>query len=397
MEPELQGDAPGDLETQRASALIEMDVPLADAKRYLSLREYEYFRQTLAPAADAYLAGRKGSLPGDYRLDPRTIANRAWIMTIDERKQAPAKRRQAKADYDQFILEINHEISQFKQQLESERRPDFAYHPTLARYRPDSWCSLQLPTPEEVTKWAAPHVEKKLPPDLAGLVALNVRGEALTLPRARFELRGSTPCLLWRFTIRVLATVEIRLTQTTFTREFRGYEYPIDVDAQGLGHCYVGPASWDRQEGFAVPLILLAALARGALEDAGVVLAGQDSSSMRFLVQGYDGEVAISTKFFQFITDICKERPLAEGLLAAGVTDRITARIVQKKVIALPSPAAAGAPAGEASDDNREVEARLESMGYKETDVKKMIESLQVLPGMSIEDRIKEALKSTQT
>ena len=83
--------------------------------------------------------------------------------------------------------------------------------------------------------------------------------------------------------------------------------------------------------------------------------------------------------------------------MAAGVTDRITARIVQKKVIALPSPAAAGAPAGEASDDNREVEARLESMGYKETDVKKMIESLQVLPGMSIEDRIKEALKSTQT
>jgi hypothetical protein len=187
------------------------------------------------------------------------------------------------------------------------------------------------------------------------------------------------------------------LAQTTFTREFSGYKYRMDVDGQELGHCYVGPASWSRQEGFAIPLILLAALARGALEDEGVELTRQDSSSMRFLVQGYDGEVTISTKFSQFITDICKDRPLAEGLLAAGVIDKITAGIVQRKVSAMSPPATAGVPSGEAGDDNSEVEARLESMGFKETEIKKMIGSAQLLPGMSIDDKIKEALKYTQT
>jgi hypothetical protein len=191
--------------------------------------------------------------------------------------------------------------------------------------------------------------------------------------------------------------VEMGLAQTTFTREFRGYKYPIDVDGQELGHCYVGPASWSRQEGFSTPLVLLAALARGALEGEGVELIRQDASSMRFLVQGYDGEVTISTKFYQLIVDVCKDKTLAEGLLAAGVIDKLTAQLVQQKISALSSPAAAKVPAGEASDDNSEVEARLGSMGFKETEIKKMIGSAQLLPGMSVEDKVKEALKYTQT
>jgi hypothetical protein len=396
MEPQPQAETVDDLKERRYEAMVEMDVPFDDAKRYLYAPEFELFCQTLAPAADANMAGGKDSPLGDLRLDPRMIAYRAWLIIIDERKQAPTIRRQAQADYLRFIGEINHRIWQFKQELQSRGKPDFAYPSTLAAYRPGSWCPLKLPTLEEVAEWAAPHIQKKIPPDLAGLVTWNVRGEVLTLPRGRFELRG-IPCLVWEFIVRVLATAQIRLAQTTFTREFRGYKYSTDVDGRELGHCYVGPESWSRQEGFAVPLVLLAALARGALEDEDVELTRQDSSSMRFLVQGYDGEVAITTRFFEFIAHVCKDRPLAEGLLAAGVIDKITAGIVQRKVDALSPPATAGVPADEASDDNSEVEAALEGMGYNKTEIAEMIRSAHLIPGMSREDKVSEALKFTQT
>jgi len=396
MELEQQANTAGDLQERRTKALMEMDVPFDDAQRYLLPDELERFHRTLAPAADACLAGGQDSPFGDLRLDLRMIQYRACLLIIEERKQAPARRRQAEADYRRFIGEINRVISEFKQKLESERRPPFAYPPMLARYRPGSWCHLELPTPEEITEWAAPHVEKKIPAALAGLVAWNVESEVLSLPFARYELRG-IPCLVWDFIVRVLATVEIGLAQATFTREFRGYKYPIDVDAHELGRCYVGPTSWCRQEGFAVPLVLLAALARGALEDEGVELTRQDASSMRFLVQGYDGEVTISTMFFRFITDICKDKPLAEGLLGVGVIGNISAGIVQKKVSALSPPATAEVPAGEASDDNAEIIAELLGMGYGPTDIKAMIDRAELPPGISLEDKVKEVMKNAHT
>jgi hypothetical protein len=390
MEPEQQTEAAGHLQEQRTKALMEMDAPFDDAKRYLSSYEFEMFRQTLFPAADAYLAG------GDYRLDPRMIEYRAWLHIIDGRKQAPARRRQAEAEYRQFIGEINGVISEFKQKLESEKRPSFVYPPMLARYRPGSWCHLELPTLEKVTEWAAPHIEKKVPPDLAGLVTWNVRGEVLTLPSARYELRG-IPCVVWEFIVRVLATVQMELAETTITRVFCGYEYQIPVKSQELGHCYLCPASWYRQVGFTTPIGLLAILTKGELEDEGIRVTKKDGTSISFLIHGYASEVTISTKFYQFIMDVSRDKPLAEGLQAAGVIDTLTARLVQQKISALSSPAAAKAPAGEASDDNGEVEARLGSMGFKETEIKKMIGSAQLLPGMSIDDKIKEALKYTQT
>jgi hypothetical protein len=188
----------------------------------------------------------------------------------------------------------------------------------------------------------------------------------------------------------------MELAETGITKSFYGYEFHTSVENQALGHCYVGPASWYRQVGFVTPVALLAVLAKGEVEGEGIQLTKQDRSSMSYVIAGYENQVTISTKFYQFIMDVSRDKPLVEGLRAVGVIDKLTAEIIQKKVSALSPPATAGVPADKASDDNSEVEAELENMGYTKAEIAEMIENAHLPTGMSVKDKIKKVLKCTQ-
>lgn len=400
-EPELDteqehlSDGPGELAERRAQALMDMDAPIWDAQRYLYPWEYERFRQTLLPAADAYIAGSECRSIGDVRLDQRMIAYSFWTDIIAARKSEPAIRRLAEADYNQSVNEMDAAIWRFHQQLGTEKRPHFIPPPFLAAYRPDRWCSLRQPVPEEVARWAGPQVEKKVPPELATVITWNVRSEVLVLPSATYAVRR-VPSLVWYFTIRVLATAGMRLAGTTITRSFRGYEFQMSVGRQELGNCYVGPASWSRQEGFVTPIVLLAAMARGELEGDGVELIRQDGRSMTYHVTGCDQECTISRDFRRFIMDVAKRETLAAGLLAAGVVDQLTAQIVKEKMSVQPAHLPVGGTTTGSDRDDVQVETALANMGYAAAEIKTMMGRESTPAGTPVEDRIKAMLEGAQ-
>lgn len=378
------------------AALREINPPHdADVQKYLGQQLCQEFCRALGGAVRAYIDGGKGCPFGDWRLDRRALRYEVLVDEITAAKQAEGQRRQAESECDQFVNAVHAGIRRFKEELAQEKKPELAYPPALAKYHPPSWCSLKPPTQEEITKWARPHIQKKVPHELAGFVSWKLTVEAIALPRATYEVRG-VPCLNWQFIIPVLVRVHAELVGKISTRAFCGFEYKLAMGAEELGDLYLGPVAWDRQEGFTTPITLLAILARGEVEGGGIQLTKKDGSSITFLVPGYDGEVTVSTRFRQFIVGVSAGNTLASGLLGAGVIDALVARLLQDKMAALSPPPTAGVQCVNASGGKGDLEAALEGMGYSQKEIEEMIKGANLPPWMPIEDRVKAILKATQ-
>lgn len=376
------------------SALLAIDPPeFSDVRRLLPPEEWPSYFKALGDAIEAH--GKGDKLFGLWRLDNRYLSYEVLIAPIRVAERTQALLRQSEAEYDQFVREVNRDISRLKEDLLQQKKPEPTYPPALGKYLPHTWCHLVLPPPDEVRKWIRSRVEQVLqevPDPLARLVSWKPKVKKLALPQATYEVSG-VPCLRWRFDFSLLVSVDLELVSMTETKVFCGYEYPLVMEGEKLGSLDLDPVPCGRREGFITPLALLALLSKGQVEGDGIQVSKKDGSSISFLVTGYDGEVTISTRFRAFIIDLSKDKPLADALLGAGVIDNLTARLVQQKMSALSPPATAGVPAG---DDTNEVEAALEVMGYREREVRQMIQRAQLAPGMSIEDKVKEVLKYAQ-
>jgi hypothetical protein len=378
-------------ENRRKAALREMSPPFDDAQKYLSDEERNRFLDSLCGAADAYLDGGKGCPLNDWLLDQRAGGYLLWTHTVEKRKREEARYKQAELEHSHFLKEINDTTKGFKQQLAKEKKPNFAYPLPLAEYHPDLWCELELPTREEVEKWARPQIQQKVPSVLRGFVVWDLGWWVQRLPEAKYEVLG-VPCLTWSFLLKVLVKVHLRLVEKRFTNEFCGYQYDLMTVPEELGSFYLGPVDWVEREGFSTPIVVLSLLSDGKLESDGIEIVEHERSSTILHLRGYDDEfVEVKEHFRNFIVDLAKEKGLAQGLLAKGVIDGLTARLVEEKAkLSLP-PVSGPEPSSEESTDD--VISALEAMGYKKGEIKAAIKAAQFSPGMSLEEKVKAVLK----
>ncbi len=305
------------------------------------------------------------------------------------------RQKQAELENDQFLSQTRDVIAKFGEELSKVKKPRFSYPAWLAAYQPNLWCELTLPTKQELEKWAEQYVGQRVPDALKNLVSWELLWETKILPNAKYEVLG-VPCLVWYFNTLVLVEERLKLVETEFTREFRGYKYSYSLKAGDLGSFYLQPMHWDCQNGFTIPIALLAVLAKGELEGNGIEVVERSSPFTTFAIEGFEDEIIeLHDDFRKFIKDIAKEQSLAQGLLAKGLIDKDTARLVaEKAALPLPQKTGAQASAGHSTVDNSDVTSALEAMGYKKKEIQEMIGNVELSPGMSAEEKIRAVLKN---
>jgi len=379
---------------RRLAALEEINPPLDDANKFLDAPEYQQFVDSLNGAADAYLDGGRGCALSDWRLDQRAGRYIMWTGIIKERKGKAVRHQRAITEHDLFTKEIENAIAKLKKELTQEKRPKFVYPPNLANYEPHVWAELELPTEAQVRQWAEPYILKRVPQVLKPFTSWDLSWQVQTLPYAKYELVG-VPCLTWCFRVLVLAEAHLRMVEKTFTKEFQGYEYKMMVKAEELGYSYLRPVQWeDQQEGFTTPLSLLSILATGELEDDGIEVMEQNGSKIEHCIRGYDDDCTeINEQFRQFIIDVAKDKPLAQGLLASGVIDEVTAKLIDGKS-KVTSPPLVGVQTNAKKINDSEVVAALEAMGYKKAEIKVGMDATHLSLDMSLEEKVKAVLKN---
>lgn len=334
---------PGEISRHRLDALEKMGVPLDDARAYLSAElELAQFLDSLPGAADAFLDGGKGCRYSDWRFDHRASNYLKLKLTIDWRKKKEAKERQARLDLElrrmqsqvanaQFRKELNDGTKRFKQELARARKPHFAYPPSFARYHPESWCYLEWPTKQEVEEWAGEHIQKRVPARIKELVSWSLSWESMALPMGRYEKLG-VPCLRFDFALTLLVKATLEIKETLFRKEFHGYEYQIEQGAIDLGAIYLPRLDWNYQEGFAIPIALLAMMSEGELEADGIEVIKHGDGRTVFSVRRFDDEIVdVHDEFKRFIINVAKDNGLAEGLLRNGLIDEVVAQLITEK------------------------------------------------------------------
>ena len=375
------------LKVKRTGALNEIRPPFVDGKRYLDAQEYGLFIKSLAGAADAFLGAdvkAESLIPDIWKLRAPNYSH--WLLVIRERKEEETRRKQAEAEYDRYLMEINGAIKKFRESLKGRKKPSFSYPPPLAPYKPHLWHPLEV-SADGVKEWVRQNVKEKLPPLLRDFISYDVNWETLALPRGSYVDSG-VPCIRWDFKILLLAQVYLRLTEKTFARQFQGYEYSTTVKAEEIGCLYLGPVEWGVQEGFAVPVSVLRLFATGALEAPGIKILSHDGVTTVYTVDGYDEDsVEVRTEFVNFIKSVSKNQ-LPQTMLSLGMVDDGTAKLLEAKWnVPLPTSAIPPVTPGEA-----EVVDKLTQLGWSEDDAKKAVAKTPFPDGASTEEAVKTIL-----
>ena len=388
-------------EERSKAALEEICPPLVDAKAYLDEQECNSFLHALSDATDVYLALtpiEKAYWPDIwFKYCPRYAE---WLSIIQARKTKAVAIKEAKAEYEQYSASIARLLQGVKLQLTTEKQSGIQYPKVLKPYEPDEWCELELPTRKEVMDWAGARLRNLVPAEVIDFLEWKCSYSIVTLPATKYEVAG-VPCLTWEFTTQLTVTLDISVTGEPVHRSFHGIAHSVKLHPEHLGFYHLGPVERDVQEGFSTPLALLLILSSGKMEDYGIEITQHDAPFTVYEVEGYDeGSVEIHDLFRKFIVDITKGKSLSQGLLAAGVIDKITAGLIESKAMAPPAKQEGGQvghkkAASDGGDDDADVIQALEALGYKKSEVLQRIEKAQIYEGMSLEEKVQAALKVT--
>jgi len=390
-------------ETDRETkaALAAMDPPFDDAEKYLGSSEYHLFKGSALQAIDAYLAWRKhpGLLennPDVWLQDPEAYEYTIWLSVINERKDIESRKIAARSEYASYMRRVDSLLKEFELELSGQKKPELPI--VLPEYEPDRWYDLDIPQQEEIKDWLLSELRSKIPPELMDLLSWDFDYDISVLPTAEYVLAG-IPCLIWFFSVQLLITVKLAIGKPS-SRLFRGIPHRISIPPKALGELYIGPFEWNYQEGFTSPITLLEALSQGEMEAEGIRVLGRDGSRTSFEIDGFDGDdaIEIDDRFRQFLIDTASGKPLAEGLLAAGIVDKPTASLIEAKMGTLPPLKGEVQPqTGQAASDEDEVRDKLQALGYKASEISQMIAATQFPPGMSLDEKLQAALKMLGT
>lgn len=276
-----------------------------------------------------------------------------------------------------YIDEKNSAIEKLKKELSKGKKPVFSLSSGLAKYHPDHWYELEPLTRIELEEWAAPQIKKGVPQILRRVVSWDIDWWVHPVPYyAKYEVIG-VPCLTWCFKVMVILKAHLKLVET-----------------ERLGFFYLGPVHWENQEGFTTPIALLGMLAEGKLECDGIELIKHDGSYFCFLIRGYKEEyIEIHQQFRQFIIDTAKEKGLAEGLLAKGMIDDITAELLAEKVLLPLSAVSTQNDDGQFTGNDDNLIATLQGMGYQTLKIKDAMGSINLSPTIPFKEKVAAILE----
>lgn len=297
------------------------------------------------------------------------------LAAVEKREKARALQEvKEKALY---INEKNSAIEKFKKELSKGKKPVFSLSSGLAKYHTDDWYELEPLIKSKLEEWAAPHIKIRVPQILKRVVSWDIDWWVYPVPYyAKYEVIG-VPCLTWCFKVMVILEAHLKLVET-----------------KPLGFFYLGPVHWENQEGFTTPIALLVMLAEGKLEGDGIELIEHDASSLAFFIRGYDeGFTEIHEEFRQFIIDTTKGKDLAQGLLARGLIDNVTAQLLAEKV-KMPLPAVSAQEGNvQFTGNDGDLLAKLQGMGYPTQKIKDAMESIKLSPTMPFKEKVEAVLK----
>ena len=373
---------------ERVAALKEIDSPLSDAKKYLTPEEEQQFRDEIPGAIDAYLHRNKkleSLSPNLWQVEAYKYNH--WVLLIKERKEEERRQKQAQIKHDQYIDGLSAAVEKFKAELSKSKKPKFVYPPELIKYEPEGWCEIYPPNKEQIQKWAESKIFKRLPEILTNLTKWKLDLQSQVVPRAVYEVVDSIPCLTWYFDTHILVTASLELKKCVLIERHPYYTAEVEAEGEMLGVLYLEHSEWLTPGIFTTPIALLSLLAKGDLEAPGITVTEHDYFLTTFAVQGFEEEVEIYDGFREYIA---KDKPLAEILLAKGLIDKDTAKLVEEKV-KLPLPQVLGT--GQAFSDDSDVKGALEGMGYKNGDIDEAMGNAPLSPKMSLEEKVETVLK----
>ncbi len=378
------------------AAQKEINLPLDDAGKYLTDEEQQQFIASTIGAVDAYLGVpevAKGYHPDIWQLLPSAADYVIWTGIIAKRKKEEAHRRQAEIEYSQFVKEVSHAIKKVQQELIKEKKPNFTCPSILVKYHPDVWCELELPTDKDIRAWARPQILKVIPQVLTPFVSIVITPQLIVIPRTEYQSLGC-PCLTWHFDIYVAARVDLHLKASTVTREYYDWKYSFSLEATKLGTMYLGYCQWESEQGFSTPLALLRLIVSKDSEGPGIEILNQSSERIVYIIDGYEENfVELQKGFINYIRSTGSGQPLVEALLAQGLIDKDTAKLIGAKWDE-PLPVTVKASAV-SSPDLAAVTAKLMELGWAEPDVKYAVETATVPENTSTEDVIKTILQKS--
>ncbi len=320
----------------------------------------------------------------------KEIEEQIRLAKIEEQ----AQRKQAQLEHDQYLYKLSFEVEKFKAELGKSKKPKLAYPLELKKYEPDSWCELDLPSKEQIQNWAERKILEVLPEILADLTRWELTREVRVMPRASYEVEAGIPCLTWYFESHILVTASLELKKYVIRRRYpAGYAVEVQGEGEKLGVLYLEQPEWLTPGIFTTPIALLSLLAKGDLEAPGITVTEHDYLFTTFVIQGFEEEVEIYDGFRKFIKDVGNKGPLAQGLLAMGLVDKVTANLVEEKG-KLPLPPVSGSEAsGKEGSDEVDLVAALEALGYKKEEIKKMVDATPLSPNMPLEEKVEAVLK----
>lgn len=310
----------------------------------------------------------------------------ARLAKIEEQ----AQRKQAQTEHNQYLDRLSAAVEKFKAELDKSKKPKFFHPPELIKYGPDSWCELDLPGKEQIQNWAERKILEVLPKILADLTRWELRWQLLVLPRAVYEMVDSIPCLTWYSDTHLLVTADLELKKCVIKKRRPGYTVEVQGEGEKLGTLYLEQFEWLTPGSFTTPIALLSLLAKGELEAPGIEVTEHGFPFTTFAIQGFEEEVEIYDDFRKYIGDIAKDKPLAETLLAKGLIDEDTAKLVEEKA-KLPLPQMLGA--GQTFSDDSDVISALEAMGYKNKEIKEAMEDASLSPTTPLEEKVTAILE----
>ena len=375
-------------------ALHEVNPPANDADRYLTDDEQELFIGSVSGAIASYLDGGKGCPLNDWRLDRRAHDYTRWTLTIKKRKEKEANQKQAEIEYDQYINKLSTAIEKLKAELGKSKKPKFGYPPELKKYKPNNWCNLPILSKQQIHNWSEPQILKSLPKILTNLTRWDTKWQVRMFPETFYELVSGIPCLTWYFDSEILVTVNLELKKCVIRKRCDpGYTVEVQGGGEKLGTIYLGPVDFDTSDSFTTPIVLLSLLAKGDLESPGITIIEQGFSSTTYTIQGFEKEVVVDDNFRRFIKDIAKDKLLGEALLAKGLIEEDTAKLVEEKG-KLPLPPVSGSETiGKEGADEGDLVTALGALGYKKEEIKKMVDATPLSPNMPLEEKVEAVLK----
>ncbi len=379
---------------KRRSVLKAINPPVDDAEKYLTAEEQQQFIESITGAINAYLNTKEKEMkycPDIWLANAQALDYYHWISSIKKRQEKEARQKQAKIEYDQHLDKLSIAVEKVKKNLALNKKPTFNYPHWLNKYKPGLWCNSPLPTKPQFNNWAEKQIVDSLPKVLIDVTRCDIDWQVRVFPEAVYELLSGIPCLTWYFETQVLVTADLELKECEIKKYYEpGYTVIEPAKGEKLGTTYLGPIEYDTSFNFITPIALLILLSTEDLELPGITVIDHGFQHTTYAIQGFDEEVEVYDDFRKFIKDIAKDKPLAEALLAKGLIDGGTAKLLEEKAT-LPLPKVPGA--GLTFSDDSNVKAALEGMGYKNEDIEEAMEDVPLSPDMSLGEKVETVLK----